>query len=74
MSSRTFQSVIAQLTDATDRMIGVIDADGTVVCCSNPAHIGERWQDAMIRLTTSPDSTVVIGNKTFNLLAHYNGF
>ena len=74
MSSRTFQSVIAQLTDATNRMIGVIDADGSVVCCSNPAHIGERWHEAMLRLSEAPESVVVTGNKTFKLLARYNGF
>ena len=27
MSSRVFQSVIVQMKEATDRMIGVIDAD-----------------------------------------------
>ena len=30
MSSRMFQSVIVQMKEATDRMIGVIDADGNV--------------------------------------------
>ena len=31
MSSRIFQSVIVQMKDATDRTIGVIDADGNVM-------------------------------------------
>ena len=30
MSSRVFQSVIVQMKDATDRMIGVIDSDGNI--------------------------------------------
>ena len=34
MSSRVFQSVIVQMKEATDRMIGVIDADSTVISCS----------------------------------------
>ena len=31
MSSRMFQNVILQMKEATDRRIGVIDADGSVV-------------------------------------------
>ncbi len=35
MSSRIFQSVIVQMKEATDRMIGVIDADSNVISCSD---------------------------------------
>ena len=35
MSSRVFQSVIVQMKEATDRVIGVIDADGNVISCSD---------------------------------------
>ena len=31
MSSRVFQSVLIQMKEATDRVIGVIDAEGNVV-------------------------------------------
>ena len=31
MSSRMFQSVIVQMKEATDRTIGVIDADGKLI-------------------------------------------
>lgn len=43
MSSRMFQSVIVQMKEATDRTIGVIDADGNVVSCSETSMIGEKW-------------------------------
>ena len=35
MSNRIFQSVIVQLKDATDRVLGVIDSEGIVVSCSD---------------------------------------
>lgn len=44
MSSRMFQSVIMQMKDATDRMLGVIDAEGFVVACSEPSMIGEKLE------------------------------
>ena len=39
MSSRVFQSVIVQMKEATDRMIGVIDADANVISCSDTSMI-----------------------------------
>ena len=42
MSSRVFQSVIVQMKEATDRVIGVIDADSNVISCSlSLIHISE---------------------------------
>lgn len=46
MSSRIFQSVIVQMKEATDRMIGVIDADSNVISCSDTSLIGEKWPEA----------------------------
>ena len=42
MSSRVFQSVIVQMKEATDRVIGVIDADSNVISCSDTSLIGLR--------------------------------
>ena len=42
MSSRVFQSVIVQMKEATDRVIGVIDADSNVISCSDTSLIGEK--------------------------------
>ena len=49
MSSRMFQSVIVQMKEATDRVIGVIDADGNVVSVtlnSNPnlSFLSMLWE------------------------------
>ncbi|MFI3313968.1 MAG: helix-turn-helix domain-containing protein [Eubacteriales bacterium] len=72
MSSRVFQSVIAQMKEATDRTIGVIDGDGNVVSCSDSALLGEKLQEAVVRLNTSPDLLVVVEKKVFRSLASYS--
>ena len=60
MSSRIFQSVIVQMKEATDRMIGVIDADGetvydntgeTVLSQTGPQSERLEWGKAMLQTT-----------------------
>ncbi|GHU90153.1 CdaR family transcriptional regulator [Clostridia bacterium] len=46
MSSRMFQGVMLQMKDATARAVGVIDASGTVVACTELSAIGERRENA----------------------------
>ena len=46
MSSRIFQSVVLQMKDCSDRAVGVIDGQGTVVACNELACIGEKWGNA----------------------------
>ena len=41
MSNRLFQSVVHQMKDAVDRIIGVIDENGVTVACSELIKIGE---------------------------------
>ncbi len=41
MSNRLFQGIIHQMKDAIDRTIGVVDANGTIICCSDLRRIGE---------------------------------
>ena len=43
MSNRIFQSVVLQMKEGTDRVIGVIDAEGTVVACDELSLVGEHW-------------------------------
>ena len=43
MSGRIFQNVVLQFKETTDRTIGVIDADGTVIACSELTGIGKKW-------------------------------
>ena len=74
MSSRVFQSVIVQMKEATDRMIGVIDADANVISCSDTSMIGEKWPEAVIRLNSAPDSIVVVGKKTFKPLVSWSAY
>ena len=74
MSSRVFQSVILQMKEATDRMIGVIDADANVISCSDTSMIGEKWPEAVIRLNSAPDSIVVVDKKTFKPLVSWSAY
>ena len=69
MSSRVFQSVVLQMKDSTDRMIGVIDAEGAVVACNDLASIGERWPDVVSEINEAADGLAVFGGKTFKPLA-----
>ena len=74
MSSRVFQSVIVQMKEATDRVIGVIDADSNVISCSDTSRIGEKWPEAVIKLNSAPDSIVVVDKKTFKPLVSWSAY
>ena len=74
MSSRMFQSVIVQMKEATDRTIGVIDADGNVVSCSETSMIGEKWPEAVIRLNSAPDSMVIVDKRTMKPLVSWSAY
>ena len=74
MSSRVFQSVIVQMKDAFDRIIGVMDSDGNVISCSDTAIIGEKWSEAVIKLNASPESMVVVDKKTFKPLSSWSAY
>ena len=65
MSNSVFQSVIVQLKDATDRVLGVMDAEGSVVACTDVTLLGERWSDAAVKVSGSFENPVVYGQKTF---------
>jgi len=75
MSNNVFQNVIHQLKDATDRPIGVIDAEGHVIACSDHSLVGERWPDAALRVSGTYDTIVCHGQKTFKaMLGSVNNF
>ena len=71
MSSRIFQSVILQMKDATNRMIGVIDSDGAVISCSDSSLIGSKWLEMIDVLSGHADPVVVTEDKTFKTLASW---
>ena len=68
MSNSVFQNVMLQLKDASDRVFGVIDADGCVVSCTDVTLLGERWPDAILRITGSAEQVVVFEQKTFRAI------
>ncbi len=58
------------MKECTDRVIGVIDDQGTVVSCNQLTWIGEKWEGAVASALNTNDGAVVIyGDKTFKPLA-----
>ena len=72
MSSRIFQSVVDQLTAASQSCVGVIDAEGTVVSAGESALIGERWAEAAAAVAAMPESPVAVDGRTFMALKGWN--
>ena len=68
MSNSVFQSVMLQLKDVSDRVFGVIDTDGCVVSCTDTSFLGERWPEAILKITGSTEPTVTFGQKTFRVM------
>ncbi len=68
MANSVFQSVMIQLKDVSDRVFGVIDAEGYVVSCTDTVMLGEHWPDAVIKLTGSEHHVVTFGQKTFRAI------
>ena len=46
MSARVFQSVLLQIKDATDRVVGVVDDGENVIACTELSQIGQRFDGA----------------------------
>ncbi len=72
MSSRIFQSVVDQLTAASQSCVGVIDAEGTVISAGESALIGERWTEAAAAVAAMPESPVAVDGRTFMALKGWN--
>ena len=64
MSNSVFQGVMLQLKETTDRVFGVIDTEGFVVSCTDVAFLGERWPEAVLKVSASQE-VVSFGQKTF---------
>ncbi len=69
MSNRLFQSVVLQMKECTDRVIGVIDVEGSVVACNDLPVIGEQWPNAVEALNSERDTALVVGDRTFKSLS-----
>ncbi|MEG2988861.1 MAG: helix-turn-helix domain-containing protein [Oscillospiraceae bacterium] len=72
MSSRIFQSVVLQMKDSTDRAIGVIDAEGTVVACNELVLIGEKWPAAVSAIAASGADLTPFDGRTFKPLTGWS--
>ena len=69
MSSRIFQSIVLQMKECTDRVIGVVDDQGTVVSCNQLTWIGEKWEGAASALNVNESAAIIYGDKPFKPLA-----
>ena len=67
VSSRMFQGVVLQMKDGIDRVVGVIDADGIVVACSELTSIGEHWSGAVAAINAADNGITRYEGKTFKL-------
>jgi carbohydrate diacid regulator len=61
MSNRLFQSIIHQMKDTLDRVIGVIDDNGAVISCSELQKIGEVRQGVRDELAYTSDFVCING-------------
>ncbi len=64
MSNRLFQSLVYQMTDAIDRIIGVIDENGVVIACSELELIGDVREEASAKVVTTAEAYIV-GDNTY---------
>ena len=74
MANRVFQSVIYQMKDAIDRVVGVVDETGAVISCSEPNLIGEVREGFMAERLTAGDRFVRDGYtyQQFSSAKHYD--
>lgn len=68
MSGRFFQNVVLQFKDTTDRTIGVIDAEGTVIACSELTGIGKKWSKYIDAIAAAEGECIALEGKTFKAL------
>ena len=71
MANRIFGDVIQQLKQATDRCIGVIDADGTVISCSNTEEQGTKRPELARVVCAAGDEVTVFEGMTLKALFFY---
>ena len=64
MSGRVFQNIVLQFKDAVDTEIGVIDAEGTVIACTELSEIGSHWNELVNSINDAEESVIPVGGKT----------
>ena len=73
MSGRIFQNVVLQFKETTDRVIGVMDAEGSVIACSELTGIGKKWTKYVEAIELADGNCVAIEGKTFKALEGWGG-
>ena len=68
MTNHIFSDVIRQMTAATDRELGVIDAEGTVIACSNSEQLGVKLPKLSRVVSLSEDQVIHFSGKTVKAL------
>ncbi len=68
MSGRIFQNVVLQIKEAADRVVGVIDGEGTVISCSDLGLIGKKWPEYVSQINQTDGAITVIDGRTFHAL------
>ena len=68
MSGRIFQNVVLQIKEATDRVLGVIDAEGNVISCSDLGLIGAKWPEYVDDVNRAEGAVVCVDGKSFRAL------
>ena len=68
MSGRIFQNAVLQFKETTDRTIGVIDAEGTVIACSELTGIGKKWAKFVEPITAAEGACIALEGKCFKAL------
>ena len=67
MSNRMFQSVIQQMKESIDRVIGVIDETAVIVACSDLAKINEN-ADGVTSEDFATQTPFTVGSYTYKIL------
>ncbi len=60
------------MKESTDRVIGVIDEDGSVIACNDLPLIGENWSSVVETVNGVRDGVVVTEGKTFKALGAWS--
>ncbi len=61
MSTKLYQSVIQQMKDCTDRVIGVIDESATIIACNDLSMIGQSVANSLSDIMAMSDVSVMDG-------------
>ena len=73
MTNHIFTDVIQQLKAASDRQLGVIDAEGDVVACSDAEQVGVKLPKLARVVALSEEQAIHFSGKTVKALSSFGG-